>query len=245
VGKLAILVVLSGPVCSGKTTLATSVEVGPLVLVLNTGRVLQRMLEPWPNLWDRHEAQTTRRDLQQLGAFVTASRGAGWFLGYVDELAARAYDEVIVVVDAVRTIAHVEAARAAEAHVVHIHLTAPYDVLASRYSQRPVGGFLELSSYAEVAKDHDEGQIGRLASVADLTIDTAANDVQGTRRMASVAIATSRLAAGQMPLGLLDLADAGVRTGLGSPVVSAKRRTAKKEPRRRIAQKRGNGPPNG
>jgi adenylosuccinate synthase len=84
-------------------------------------------------------------------------------------------DDCSVLVDSIRIGQQAEAIRVAfGARVIHIHLTAPTNVLSERYSSR-TPNVKELPSYDQVRADPTESGVERLADIADIVIDTKQN----------------------------------------------------------------------
>jgi adenylosuccinate synthase len=119
--------------------------------------------------------EMARRPLQEAGERLDQTRGGRWVVDALLEVTASLADDAMVVVDAVRTLEQTEEIRAAFGRmVIHVHLEAPIDVLEKRYPRRR-GKMRELRSYAEVRKSATERNVGVLASVADVVIDTNRN----------------------------------------------------------------------
>ena len=114
----------------------------------------------------------TRDDFQKAGDRLDKKTKFEWIVTSIRRMpdyAARAR----LVVDSVRKPAQVEALRRAfGARVVHLHLTAPDDVLARRYAERQ-STLTELPSYADAKKHPTERRVGRLDPIADVVIDTS------------------------------------------------------------------------
>ena len=78
-----------------------------------------------------------------------------------------------IVVDAVLIPEQVIAIRAlTRTYVVHVHLSAPLNVLAARYSTRS-GSIVEASDYTQVRASGTEANIDSLQATADIVIDTS------------------------------------------------------------------------
>lgn len=167
------VVVLSGPVSVGKTTLAHGLVDLCGAATLNTGRLLlQRFGDRVPD----------RRQLQELGESISRREGANWFIPALELLAAEGHP--LLVVDSIRTKAHLRAAALAFERCVHLHLIASDGVLLQRYTQRVGSGYRELSTYDEVRRDESERRIGVLREQASLILDTGSLDIDGVRRVA-------------------------------------------------------------
>jgi len=81
--------------------------------------------------------------------------------------------DALVVLDAVRIERQIDAIRSHyPRRVVHIHLTAPQDVLEKRYLARPKKEIRELARYVDLLKNRTERAVARLTRTADVEIDT-------------------------------------------------------------------------
>jgi shikimate kinase len=166
-----ILVVLSGPVCAGKTTVAGGL--GPVgVRALTTrGLIAARTGVP--------AESTSRRRLQELGESLDRTEGGQWVADGVRQLVEVDRSRAVCV-DAVRTGDQVAAVRAL-GPTVHVHLTAPPEVLATRYEARQKAApDLELPSYAALTDDATERAVQDLSADADLVVDTGQVSVDAT-----------------------------------------------------------------
>jgi len=158
-----IIVLLSGAVSSGKTTLGTMLVERFRFELIKTKAVLQTYFP---------ESANERKALQDHGTYLDQKTQGTWVR---DEILARIEktNSKYVLVDAVRIEKQVDAIRKAFGpRVFHIHLDAPTDVLAGRYKKRRVKGFKEFSAYKEVARNTAEKRISRLAEIADVVIKT-------------------------------------------------------------------------
>lgn len=156
------IIVLSGAVASGKTTLGDT-----LVSKYGFQRLKTRQL-----IHAAKGGAVEREHLQQAGESLDRETGGKWV---VDALRQSIQGTSMVLVDAVRIEPQIEAIRDVYGPcVVHVHLTAPLDVLAGRYNHRH-GDVQELKSYDDVRKSSTEADIEALASVADIVIDTNRN----------------------------------------------------------------------
>lgn len=157
-----MIVLLSGGVSSGKTTLGT-------MLVRRFGfdqiKTKQIIREYFP------KSENERKALQTHGDYLDKKTNGAWVR---DEVRAR-IDKTApkyLLVDAVRRENQVEAVRKAYGpHVFHIHLDAPADILTSRYKNRTPTS-KELPDYKDVVKNRTEQRISRLAQIADAVIRT-------------------------------------------------------------------------
>jgi adenylosuccinate synthase len=159
------IILISGGVSSGKTTLCDSLKQRFKMHHLKTKDLIK---ERYPG------TANERRNLQKLGERLDDTTEGAWVR---DEIRRYLEDHgplEFLLVDAVRIEKQVEAIRRAYGpRVYHIHLDAPPEVLASRYKHRHQPGFAELKSYSQVAQNKTERRITRLREIADAVIDTA------------------------------------------------------------------------
>jgi len=164
------IVVISGPVGAGKSTLARGLAGSFGGLHVRTQLLMRERAERYG---DRVPAE--RRALQEYGDRLDQETSGGW----VTEGLAAALDEQreppgLVIVDAVRR--HDQVARLREGFglvVTHVHLDASRGSLSARYASRgAASGLTELSSYDEVAANPTEQGVGMLVGDADIVIDT-------------------------------------------------------------------------
>ncbi len=142
-----MIVVLSGEIATGKSTLASRLADELAAEHLSTGRILQaRNREGKQAEGDRADHATDYR----------------WV--------ANAIHTTHTVVDAARRREHVLRIREAfpTRRVFHIHLTASQEAKAARYARRG-----EETTHAQAQTSETEQQVSSLQSIADLTIDTS------------------------------------------------------------------------
>jgi cytidylate kinase len=162
IGKLSI--VLCGPLCAGKTTLAAGLS----------GRGLTQV-----TAIDAIEAQAgrsglSRAELQRIGRELEASSPGRWLA----EAAARA--TLPVVLDAARTADQVGAARHLLGGVV-VHLTASPDTRRDRFERRrPVRRSDAVACFDDLAASPLELGAEKMGAIADLAIDTENLTVEET-----------------------------------------------------------------
>lgn len=157
------VVLLSGPVSAGKSTLAERLKDWRHFTVVKTHDIIKG-LDP--------KVRLERRALQSAGDFLDRRTRGGWIAQAVGRSVFEGQTEPNVVIDAVRIPEQVDALRRAfGAAVLHIHLTAAEPTLMKRY-RRKRGDIRELENYGAVRKSRTERTIDRLATIADVVIDT-------------------------------------------------------------------------
>jgi adenylosuccinate synthase len=159
------IILLSGPVASGKTTLGKS-------LVERYGF---RLIKTRELIRSQRSVGNERGALQRAGDALDRKTNGQWLANALDREIAGLPEDAKVLVDAVRLKSQADAVRAAFGQrVIHIHVTAPEAVLAARYATR-LASVRELPSYADVRRNKTERNIDRLAPIADIVIDTQRN----------------------------------------------------------------------
>lgn len=155
------IILLSGAIASGKSTLAADLERKYGVQLVRTRDLIQR----------RASCGATRLALQRAGNRLDRETGGEWVASELLRIVGRAPENTILLVDSIRVLSQVGAIRKAFApRVVHIHLTAPSAELARRYVARARPG--DPNDYATARRDKTEREVERIAADADVVIDT-------------------------------------------------------------------------
>ena len=155
------LIVLSGSVAAGKSTLAGTLAARTGALVISTRDLIQ----------GRRSAGEGRSELQAHGDALDRETRGGWVRDGVEEALLRS--PPLVVVDAVRKPFQVDRLRERWAGaIVHVHLVASLADLERRHAARDPSR--EPASYAQVKADATEAAVDDLADLADLVIDSSA-----------------------------------------------------------------------
>ena len=168
------IVLLSGPVASGKSTLARTLQARLGAAVIGTRKMLSRNL--------RRSGDFSRQSLQSEGERLDRMTGGAWLRDELEFVLSERTHETMVVVDAVRTRNQIHSIR--ERHgrrVAHVHLTATEALLSERYIGRGIlDGGPEFTNYDEVRQSCTERAVNSLLPVANLVVDTASNDEEST-----------------------------------------------------------------
>ena len=173
------IVLLSGPIAAGKTTLCDELVSRFGFSVFKTRELIQEIHKDVP---------AERGALQKAGESLDRKTEGEW----IAQSLARKVQELgtngNVVVDSVRIKKQIDGVRRAfGAQVVHIHLTAAEEVLKKRYNaRRHKARIKELPSYQDARTDPTEKGVELLGAHADVVIDTGrCTDADVTVRVAS------------------------------------------------------------
>ena len=156
------IIVLSGPIASGKSELANSLVEGYGFLRLQTADLITSMFDKPPD----------RAELQRAGEKLDRKHKGLWV---AQALSRRLLEEPLertVVVDSIRIAKQIDGIRESfGSRVVHVHLTAPDNVLAKRYLSRK-SKLKEFSRWEDVNRNRTERNVKKLQPLADIVIDT-------------------------------------------------------------------------
>lgn len=165
------IVILSGQINSGKTTLAMGLGVSCRMAVLHTKQALERRLEA--------RGISDRKGLQAEGARLDTETGGAWVVQELQRWLRDHRGVDGIVLDSARVAGQVEGIRQAfGSRVVHVHLTAPSAVLEKRHTRKLRGATDRGLPYAKAKDDATERQVESLAMIADAVIDTDRCTVQ-------------------------------------------------------------------
>jgi adenylosuccinate synthase len=161
------IVVLSGPVSAGKSTIANLLRERYGAQVVRTRDFIK---DRSPRVKDE------RRSLQRAGEKLDRADNGAWvregLVRVIEGAQTGAVPTGLFVVDSVRIPGQIEAIRQAYGPVVHhVHLYAADDELRSRYQQKGQRT-RELPDYREVQRNKTERAIVGLADLADLVVAT-------------------------------------------------------------------------
>lgn len=172
-GDRKIILVISGEICSGKTTLANKLEAA---FGFKHCKTKEKLLQLAIN--DLKGKSPDRDYLQKYGEKLDKSLDGRWVLEYFQELFSKDFDENnFYLIDSIRVINQINHLRDAYSYFVfHIHLEASSKSLKDRFYER--GEIKELDpkaqekQYDTYKSDETERQVNSLKDDADLIINT-------------------------------------------------------------------------
>jgi chloramphenicol 3-O-phosphotransferase len=167
VGSIKSLVLLSGPIAAGKTSVREE-------LLARHGYHYVRSSAYLMDLASKQGQFEARTSLQDLGDRLDSETDYRWVL---DEVARPAFaadpSKLRWLVDAVRKRRQVEHFRDAFGlAVTHVHLTAPEEILERRYTTR-LSTAKDATPYKIAIQHENEVASRRLVEIADLILDTS------------------------------------------------------------------------
>ncbi len=157
------IVLLSGPIASGKTTLCDDLVNHFGFRVFKTRELIETM----------SSVPAERRALQKAGEALDSKTKGAWVADALGRKVQELRAEEDVVVDSVRIKQQIDGVRKAfGGRVVHIHLTADREILERRsLARRTRAPIQELASYSDLKQDRTERGVGSLSEYADVVID--------------------------------------------------------------------------
>lgn len=165
------IVLLTGRIATGKTTLCDHLRPFENVSVLKTKEIIRTSALKKLG----HAIEAERRAMQEFGDRLDRETKGQWVRDELRRLLGKLganEPKAVVVVDSVRILDQIKAIRDSYGYtVIHIHLHASDEELARRYARRK-SGLKELRSYAELAKNDTEARVAELERAADVVINT-------------------------------------------------------------------------
>ena len=160
------IILLSGPVASGKSMLAGRLSDRFNMKLLRTSALLRAMMT--------REHERGRIALQDFGDKLDQKTKGTWVLDNLRQTLQGDSTSTNVVVDSVKIQEQIDAIRDAYgSSVTHIHMTAPLEVLTSRYESRESPSpQAERLSYQDVRLNQTESLVDSLSDIADVVIDS-------------------------------------------------------------------------
>lgn len=162
------IIVLSGRIGVGKTTLCESLIEHANATLIKTRQLIESMAEAAVGC----HFVVSRQTLQEYGEQLDAETQGRWVADALDRLLDNCTNDLIVI-DSVRLQSQVDELRTRYGlDVFHIHLTANEAILTQRYAGRSPK-FEEMASYDKARENTTEANIEHLAQKADALIDTS------------------------------------------------------------------------
>jgi adenylosuccinate synthase len=160
------IVILSGHVCAGKSTLATNLA----------ERFDFFHIKTWGFIKARGQnLSMDRNTLQEYGQTLDDKTNGAWLRDDLQKIERKEDPEKLLIVDSVRHLGQIEALRKAYGRrIVHVHLKANPKELERRYKRRLKGktDIKELQTYAQVLENRTEAAVDLLEEVADIVISS-------------------------------------------------------------------------
>ncbi len=155
------IIVLSGPIASGKSSLASQLAARFGAEIFKSNRLIRV---------HRPKIRDERQALQRAGESLDRKTKGTWVAEALFRLVGDLPEDALVVVDCVRIERQIDAIRSAfGVRVHHIHITASNEELEKRYSNRR-GHITELPKYSDVLRSRTERNVGKLANIADTVV---------------------------------------------------------------------------
>ena len=157
---LLTVILLSGPIASGKTTLARELRQFASAEDISTSGLIAASLD----------READRGELQALGQNANF-QGSDWLVRAVRQAGDRSQRRQIIVVDAIRTFEQLVGLRKAAAgtwRILHVHLAGDAKLLARRHEGRRDDG----SAWDQAMRAPTEAAVQALEAEADVVIDT-------------------------------------------------------------------------
>ena len=161
------IVLVSGPICSGKSALTEHLENRYRARIIKTRELILKA---------KPRTKPERRSLQLAGQALDNADGGAWVgQALSDVLESRKEGSTptgLYVVDSVRIAGQIHSIRRAyDADVHHIHLTAQDDELKRRFEERGAPSDLRIT-YEKLKRNRTERNVEKLADLADIVVST-------------------------------------------------------------------------
>lgn len=168
------VIVITGHICTGKSSLARSLRDEFGYEVLKTSDILYQHAE-------RRGISTNRESLQKLGDELDAETGHRWILDCVEASSENNKDSQPLVIDNVRTWNQLEHLRYKQGlAVIHAHLWAPNEALRERFHNKNRSRSTTEGPYEEADIIKNEEDIAAFKKDADVRVNTWRTDAADT-----------------------------------------------------------------
>jgi adenylosuccinate synthase len=159
-----LVVLLSGRICTGKTTLANQLVKRYGFRRFSSRETMQRQKE---------RAPTDRRGLQNFGDELDRKTRGAWLRDELEKEIRATPADIGVIIDSVRIQDQIDRFRESyRPLIVHVHLDCSDEELASRYKKRGSTNVKELASFAQTVENKTEASVRQLKGDADIAIRT-------------------------------------------------------------------------
>jgi adenylate kinase family enzyme len=166
-----VIVLFSGPIAVGKSTLCEILAISYGFRKISSGEYLRA------NALNRH-LEPSRENLQFLGDQFDVATDFEWIVtDAAKPVLEQNSEHELWFIDSVRKPKQIEHFRAAFTNVVHFHLTATEEVLAERYNRRNIGNEAKEggTSYVKALIHPNERAARGLGKIADQVLDLSNN----------------------------------------------------------------------
>lgn len=162
---MARVILLSGRISSGKSTLSTGLQERFGAEVVKTKNLIRNLADHLP---------AERQSMQDFGEKLDRETNGEWVADAVADKIHGIPTEGLLIVDAVRILPQAEAIRTrVSTRVLHVHLHASQTELARRYELRKQHTDIqEMPTYSDLTRSNTEHRIDHLEHAADIVIDT-------------------------------------------------------------------------
>jgi len=160
-----LIVVLSGHICTGKTTLALGLEKQHGFHNFATREFLRRR---------EQTLESERGAMQDYGELLDQKTAGAWVRDDLAKQIESFPDDALIVLDSIRAKCQIDRLRESyRSIVVHVHLDCSKPILEKRYSKRKKAKkFKEFATLEEALKNKTEAAVPDLKNEADLCIRT-------------------------------------------------------------------------
>jgi adenylosuccinate synthase len=159
-----LIVLLSGRICTGKSTLAEALKKGFGFETVSTREFLRAR---------EQDLKPERGEMQNYGEWLDGKTRGAWVR---DDLAIAIENlpaDAMLVVDSIRAKCQIDRLRESyRPIVVHVHLDCSHAVLERRYKKRKSKNLKEFASFAETMVNKTEAAVPELKNDADICIRT-------------------------------------------------------------------------
>ena len=160
--KTERVILLSGHISSGKSTLANGLAQRYGMNIFKTRDVLLRRVK---------ELNQNRINLQLAGDKLDKKTKGSWIIDALLRWLPSHSSDLAIIVDSIRTSDQASSLRSAfGSRVIHVHLITPLEELEKRFASRP--GTEGIKGYSDALQNETESHVDDLADIADVVIDT-------------------------------------------------------------------------